>query len=254
MNEPQFLSVSDSIRLAYHRTEGASPGIVFCSGFKSDMTGAKALAVEEWARERGRACLRFDYTGHGVSSGRFEEGTIGQWAEDAITALDRLTEGPQILVGSSMGGWIILLAALARPERVRALVGLASAPDFTEDLMWEKMSPQQRQEVEEIGRFMVPNCYEEGDAYPITKALIEEGRRHLLLRASIALRCPVRLLHGLRDEDVPHMVSMRLMDQLESEDVTLTLIKDGDHRLSRPQDLARLTAALDGLCGELVSR
>ena len=210
------------------------------------MTGTKALALESYARRRGQAFLRFDYQGHGQSSGRFEDGSIGRWVEDAVAALDSLTEGPQVLVGSSMGGWIMLLAALARPQRIAALVGIAAAPDFTEDLMWRRFPAEVRAAIEKKGVYHLPSDYSESP-YPITKQLIEEGRRHLLLQAPIPLRCPVRLLQGQRDPDVPWQTALRLAEQLESDDVEVTLVKAGDHRLSEARDLARLEATLDRL-------
>lgn len=233
-------------RLAYARTAGSGPGVVFLGGFMSDMTGTKATTLEAHCRAAGRAFLRFDYRGHGASEGRFVDGTIGGWADDAVTALDRLTAGPQILVGSSMGGWLMLLAARARPDRVAGLVGLAAAPDFTEELMWEQFPEPVRRVLLRDGVWHEPTEY--GDTpYPITLGLIEEGRRHLLLRRPLPIACPVRLIHGMRDRDVPWQVSQRLLDHVAAEDATLTLVKDGDHRLSRPQDIARMLAAVDGL-------
>lgn len=241
-----MLPRADGHRIAYHKTEGSAPGIVFLGGFMSDMTGSKALAFEDWARARGRAFLRFDYLGHGASSGRFEEGTIGRWAEDAVAALDHLTEGPQILVGSSMGGWIMLLAALARPDRVAGLMGIAAAPDFTEDLMWRAYPQAVRDALEREGRYEEPSAYSE-EPYVITKALIDDGRRNLLLRAPIALSCPVRLVHGLADPDVPWQTAMTLTERLRSDDVEAILIKGGGHRLSEPDELTRLCAVLEDL-------
>lgn len=216
----------------------------------SDMTGTKALALENHCRQRGLNFVRFDYQGHGQSSGKFAEGTIGLWAEDAVAVLDRITEGPQILVGSSMGGWIMLLTALARIERIAGLVGIAAAPDFTEDLMWDGFSPEIRTEIETRGRYEQPSEYGD-EPYTITRALIEEGRQNLLLRAPIAIHCPVRLLQGMRDADVPWKTALRLSDALESEDVEVTLVKRGDHRLSEPQDLARLMKTLDELVAQV---
>ncbi len=236
--------------LAYHSAAGRAPGIIFLGGFLSDMTGTKARALEAYARGRGQAFLRFDYQGHGESSGRFEEGSIGRWAEDAITVIDELTEGPQVLVGSSMGGWIMLLAALARPERVAALLGIAAAPDFTEDLLWQRFPEEVKTEIETQGVHYEPSDYAE-TPYPLTKRLIEEGRRHLLLRGAIPLTCPVRLLHGLRDPDVPWETALRLAERLESRNVEVILVKDGDHRLSEPADLRRLEATLDRLLAGL---
>lgn len=240
------LSRPDGATIAYHRTQGRGPGLVFLGGFMSDMTGTKATALEAYAQARGQAFLRFDYQGHGQSSGRFEDGSIGLWAEDALAALDDLTEGPQILIGSSMGGWIMLLTALARPERVAGLVGIAAAPDFTEDLMWARYDPEIRATLERDGVYHEPSDYSD-EPYTITHKLIEDGRNHLLLRGPIALHCPVRLLQGTADLAVPWQTAITLMERLESEDVAVTLVKDADHRLSEPSDLARLDATLDRL-------
>jgi pimeloyl-ACP methyl ester carboxylesterase len=212
----------------------------------SDMDGAKALAVEAWAAARGRAFVRFDYTGHGASSGEFVDGTIGRWAADAVRVLDHVCEGPQVLVGSSMGGWIMLLAALARPGRVAGLLGIAAAPDFTEDLIEKMLTPGQRRALARDGRIEVPNDY--GDApYAISMTLIEEARDHLLLGSPIPIDCPVRLIHGLKDTDVPWETSQRLSDAIRSNDVEVILVKDGEHRLSEDRDLARLTSVLESL-------
>lgn len=242
----QTLARETGASIAYHRLAGRGPGLVFLGGFMSDMTGSKALALEDYARRRGQAFLRFDYQGHGQSSGAFEEGSIGLWAEDAIAAFDALTEGPQILIGSSMGGWIMLLTALARRERVAGLVGLAPAPDFTEDLMWQVFDADKRARLERDGRIEEPSDYGE-EPYVITRRLIEDGREHLLLRAPIPLDCPVRLIHGMADKDVPWQTSIRICQGLESDDVEIALVKAGGHRLSEPDDLARLTATVEGL-------
>jgi pimeloyl-ACP methyl ester carboxylesterase len=246
----ETLTLPDRAAIAYRRVAAragdARPGIVFLSGFASDMTGTKAAALAAWAEARGRAFLRFDYSGHGRSSGAFRDGTIGRWSEDALAVLDCLTAGPQILVGSSMGGWIMLLAALARPERVAGLVGIAAAPDFTEDLMWAAMPPATRAQLLAEGVVQEPSQYQDAPL-EITRALIEDGRRRLVLRAPLDIRCPVRLLHGMADPDVPWETALRLSKQLGSDDVTVTLIKDGDHRLSRAQDLHRLFAAIEDL-------
>ncbi len=225
-----------SATIAFRRTEGTSPGVLFCGGFKSDMTGSKATALEGWAREQGRAFVRFDYQGHGASSGRFADGTIGQWAEDARQVFDHCTSGPQVIVGSSMGAWIMLLVALSRPERVAGLVGIAPAPDFTEDLIWSTLGNDQRLELLDSGRLRLPSEYDEPTE--ITLQLIDEGRRHLLLRGKVPLSCPVRLIHGMSDIDVPWVTSLRLSERLASSDVRVVLVKDGDHRLSRDQDIA----------------
>lgn len=236
------------VSIAYHRTAGKSPTIAYVGGFMSDMTGSKAMAVERFARARGHACLRFDYRGHGASSGAFEDGTIGLWTQDAVAAFDRLTEGPLLLVGSSMGAWIALLVQRARPDRVKALVLIAPAPDFTETLMWAQLTPAQRAEIERAGVLRQPTPYGERPL-TITRALIEDGRRHQVLGAPIGFHGPVRILHGMRDPDVPWRHSLTLIDRLESTDVRLNLIKDGDHRLSREQDIALLGATIAEVLG-----
>jgi pimeloyl-ACP methyl ester carboxylesterase len=241
--EPRFLEIAPDRRLAWHRVAGRNPAVLFCGGFTSDMTGTKALALEGWCRADGRAYVRFDYSGHGRSDGRFEDGTIGAWAEDALAVVDRVApSGPLIVVGSSMGGWIMLLTALARPERVHGLLGIAAAPDFTEDLLLADATEVQRRDLERQGFWLQPSAY--GSPYLVTAALIEDGRSHLLLRAPIAIDCPVHLLHGQRDADVPWQTALRLAERLRSEDVTVELVKAGDHRLSTEADLARITAAL----------
>ena len=243
---PQTLARPDGATIAYHRHAGALPGIVFLGGFRSDMTGTKALFLEDYCRRRGRAFVRFDYFGHGQSSGDFAHGTIGRWRDDAIAVIDSLTEGEQVLVGSSMGGWIMLLAALARPERVAALVGIAAAPDFTEELLWPRLDPAQRRAVIEEGGVALPSEFDPAD-YLYTKALIEDGRHHLLLGGPIPLAMPVRLFHGLADPSVPWQLSLRLAERLTGRDVAVTLVKDAGHRLSEPADLARLAQVLDAL-------
>jgi len=241
------LERGDGVALAWRRLPGRAPGVVFLGGFNSDMTGTKAEFLAGWCEARGQAFLRFDYSGHGASGGRFVDGTIGAWAEDATLVLDRMTEGGQVLVGSSMGGWMALLLALRRPERVRAVVGIAPAPDFTEDLMWAEFPPAAREAIQRDGVWHRPSEY--GDPYPITRALIEEGRDHLLLRGPIALTAPLRILQGQRDPDVPWRHALRIAECVAGEDVAVTLIKDGDHRLSRPQDLALLARTLKPLLG-----
>ncbi|MBL3596631.1 alpha/beta hydrolase [Rhodovulum sulfidophilum] len=243
MTEPQMLTTPEGRRLAYHRTEGAGPGIVFLGGFMSDMEGTKATHLEAWARAQGRAFLRFDYSGHGQSSGRFDEGSIGDWAADARAALGELTEGPQVLVGSSMGGWIALLLARALPERVAGLVGIAAAPDFTEDSMWAGFSDAQRAELTETGRLELPSAYADSP-YVITRRLIEDGRRNLVLRDPLAFGFPVRLLQGTADEDVETRVALRLLERIEAEDLRLTLVKGADHRFSTPETLALIESAI----------
>lgn len=249
MSSPGRLARHDGATIAYHRLAGSSPGIVFLGGFRSDMTGTKALFLEDFCRRRRHAYVRFDYFGHGASSGDVAVGTIGRWAEDAVSILDSLAEGRQILVGSSMGGWIMLLAALARAERVHALVGVAAAPDFTEDLVWPRLDTAQRRELRETGTITLPSEYDPA-GYSYRASLFEDGKHHLLMRGPIALECPVRLLHGMCDHAVPWQRSLSLAERLDSRDVVVTLIKDGDHRLSSEADLACLGRTLD----ELLSR
>jgi pimeloyl-ACP methyl ester carboxylesterase len=228
----------DGIDLAYELATGQAPTLVFLPGFMSDMTGDKATMLAALAADHGHACLRLDYSGHGASGGRFEDGTIGRWAEDAMFLIDRLTAGPIVLVGSSMGGWIALLVALARPSRVQALVGIAAAPDFSEDLIWPRLPEAARVKLQCDGVLRSPTAH--GGEQIITLGLIEDGRRHLLLRGPIALACKVRLLQGQMDVDVPWQTSLRIAERVQSDDVQITLVKDGGHRLSRPQDLAVL--------------
>ena len=242
MSAPGHIDRGDGTRLAYRLTPGRSPTLVFLPGFMSDMTGDRATALAALCADLGHACLRLDYSGHGESGARFEDGTIGRWTGDALVLIDRLTEGQLVLAGSSMGGWIALLAALARPHRMAALIGIAAAPDFTETLMWDAMAPRERETLLRDGALRSPNPY--GGEQVVTRALIEDGRAHLLLGAPIALACPVRLLHGQRDADVPWETALKLAAALTSTDVQVTLVKDGDHRLSRPQDLALLREAV----------
>lgn len=243
---PEVLTAPDGATIAYHRTHGRSPGVVFLTGYSSDMTGQKAVALEAFCRARGNAFVRFDYLGHGRSSGAFVDGTVGRWCDDAVLVLDRLTAGPQILVGSSLGGWIMVLAALRRRSRVAGLLGLAAAPDFTEDLIVPELSPADRQRLDTEGVIMLANPYGE-EPTPVTKAIIDDGRKHLVLRADIPLACPVRLIHGLDDHDVPWRTSVRLAERLKSADCDVTLIKGAGHRLSEDADIARLTATLERL-------
>ena len=234
--------------IAYEALAGTGPAVVFLGGLRSDMTGTKAGFLRDWCAARGRAFLRFDYTGHGASAGRFEEGTIGAWAADARSVIEATTPGPLVLVGSSMGGWVMLEVALAIPGRVAALVGIAAAPDFTQDLMWETFTPAQRETLLRDGVVTLPNPYDPA-GWRIGRALIEEGRTRLRLRGPIPITIPVRLLHGQRDAEVPWQTSLRLAERLASEDVRVTLVKDGDHRLSREADLALLAETVSGLAG-----
>ncbi|HYM04296.1 MAG TPA: alpha/beta hydrolase [Stellaceae bacterium] len=241
-----ILTREDGATIAYRRGAGKGPGVMFLGGFMSDMTGTKARRLDAFCAARGQAFLRFDYFGHGASSGDFADATIGRWKADVLAALDRLTDGPQILVGSSLGGWLMLLAALARPEKVAGLVGIAAAPDATEDLMWPRFPPEMRERLMRDGAARLPSQYSP-DGYLFTRQLIEEGRRHLLMRAPIAIDAPVRLLHGMRDPDVPWQTSLALAERLASRDVEVTLVKDGDHRLSGDNDLSLLTRTVAAL-------
>ncbi len=245
---PSFVARPDGARIAFERSLGQTPGVVFLGGFMSDMTGTKATALEEWCQEQDRAFVRFDYLGHGISSGRFEDGTIGRWTEDALAILDEATEGPQVLVGSSMGGWIALLAAVARPSRVAGIVGIAAAPDFTRHIWEEELDDDQRAAIERDGKVSIPSAYSE-EGYVITQDLIGEADEHMLLDGTISLTCPVRLLHGLRDEAVSRETPLRLAEALESTEVEVMFVKDGDHRLSEPQDIERLQKTLESLLG-----
>ena len=233
--------------LAWQRLNGHGPTVVFLPGYRSDMTGDKATALAALCVKRGQALLLFDYSGHGASGGAFTDGTIGRWTADALAAIDALTTGPLVLVGSSMGGWIGLLAALARPSRIAGFVGVAAAPDFTEALMWQTMLPEERATLQRDGVLHVPSAY--GEPTPITWALIEDGRAHLLMGAPVALHCPVRLLHGQADADVPWETALRLARRIEGEDVQVLLVKDGAHRMSRPAELRLLETTLLGIMG-----
>ena len=233
---------ADGTLLAYVHLPGATPTVVFLPGFASDMQGSKALAVAAECARMAHACLRLDYSGHGASGGVFTDGTIGQWTDDAALMIDRVTTGPIVLVGSSMGGWIALLLARRLGTRVIAVIGIAAAPDFTERLMWDAMMPDERTRLMQDGAVDAPSDY--GAPLRITRALIEDGRRHLLLGGPIALGCPVRLLHGQADPDVPWETALAVARQLTGGDVQITLIKDGDHRLSRPADIALLLGLL----------
>jgi pimeloyl-ACP methyl ester carboxylesterase len=255
--EPSFLEVGDGAavrRIAIREHAGNPPGVFWLGGFKSDMRGTKAEALGEHTARTGRAYVRFDYSGHGESAGRFEDGTISRWLEEALAVFGARARGPQIVVGSSMGGWIALLLARAiarRPlsnAKLAGLVLIAPAPDFTEELMWAEFSPEVRREIEEKGSWLRPSAYGE-EPYPITRELIEDGRRHLLLDKPIEVGCPVRILQGVRDPDVPYAHAMKLASCLAQDDVVLTLINDGDHRLSRPEDIERLTRTIDELAG-----
>lgn len=246
MNETTgFLTRPDGAKLAWRRVAGAGPAVVWLGGFKSDMAGTKAQALADWALDRGRAYVRFDYFGHGESEGDFAKGTITRWRADALAVLEELVEGPAILVGSSMGGWISCLVAAAAPERVAAMVLIAPAPDFTEKLMAPEMTAADRAQMAATGVWLRASEY--GEPYPIARELIEDGARWSILPGPVNIDVPVRILQGGEDPDVPWRHALGLAQAIRGDDVVFSLIKDGDHRLSRPQDLARLVAALEEL-------
>lgn len=244
MTETQILTTPQGRRIAYHHIPGttAAPGVVFLGGFMSDMEGTKAVFLQDWAAQQGRAFLRFDYSGHGQSSGAFADGCIGDWAADAMATISALTTGPQILVGSSMGGWISLLCCRAMPERIAGLVTIAAAPDFTEDSMWASFDADQRGALARDGQILLPSDY--GDPYTITQRLIDDGRDHLVLRAPLALPFPVRFLQGTADTDVDMSVALRLLDHATGDDIRLTLVKGADHRFSDPDCLRLIAEAI----------
>jgi pimeloyl-ACP methyl ester carboxylesterase len=250
MPEPDEFITPQGRKLAYRKTEGAGPGLVFLGGFRSDMEGTKAVFLEDWARSKGRAFLRFDYSGHGASSGDFLDGSIGDWFEDALAAISSLTHGPQILIGSSMGGWIALLLAKAIPNRIAGLVGIAAAPDFTEDSMWASFSAAQKAEMERSGQLALPSDYSD-EPYIITQRLIEDGRDRLVLRTPLSLPFPTRLLQGTADDDVPVSVATRLLDHAFGPDIRLLLVKGADHRFSSSQCLAMIVAAAEEISGQV---
>lgn len=237
--------------IAVRQRDGVSPGLFWMGGFKSDMKGTKAEALDQWAAAQGRACTRYDYSGHGESGGQFSEGTISCWLEDSLAVFTEFCRGPQIVIGSSMGGWLALLLARElrkldadkRGAEIKGMVLIAPAPDFTEVLMWQRFTPAIKKEIEEKGSWQRPSEYAE-EPYLITRRLIEDGRRHLLLGGLIETGCPVRILQGVKDEDVPWQHATELVSRLARDDVILTLVKDGDHRLSRPEDIERLIAAV----------
>jgi pimeloyl-ACP methyl ester carboxylesterase len=249
----KFLQIGDNggrRAIAVRQREGAMPGLFWLSGYKSDMKGTKAEALAHWAELRGRACVRFDYSGHGESEGKFTEGTIGRWLTESLAVFDACCRGPQVLIGSSMGGWLALLLVRALRQRgnggpasVAGLVLIAPAIDFTEELMWKRFTPEIKRELAEKGVWERPSAYSP-EPYLVTRRLIEEGRSHLLLGGMIETGCPVRILQGVEDHDVPWQHAKALVARLASDDVVLTLIKDGDHRLSRPEDIERMLAAV----------
>ena len=241
-----FLTSKTGYRLAYHFHEGdqSKPVVVFLGGFKSDMTGSKATFLDRWTQENNIGFIRFDYSGHGASEGDFEDGTIGGWTDDALSIIDIIgAERPLILVGSSMGGWIALLCALKRPSRIKALIGIAAAPDFTQEIASDFEAQGLTETLEKDGKVVIPSDYDE--PYIFTKKLLEDGAQYCLLDKAIAITCPVRLLQGQQDSSVPWEKALRIADALESTHVTITLIKDGDHGLSRPKDLRLLRESIE---------
>ncbi|NUH66051.1 alpha/beta hydrolase [Sulfitobacter sp. S0837] len=243
MAQTQFIDTPQGRRIAYHYSAGQGPCVVFLGGLKSDMMGTKAVFLEDWARREGRAFLRFDYSGHGESSGQFTDGCIGDWHEDTLAAVDALTEGPLVIVGSSMGGWQALLLARAMPERIVGMVGIAAAPDFTEDGYWANFTEAQKQTLAEVGQVELPSDYME--PYIITKRMIEDGRNRLVLRSPLELPFPVRLLQGTADTAVSTATAVRLLDHARSPDMRLTLVKDADHRFSDETCLRLITDAVN---------
>jgi len=241
---------SEGRRIAVRARAGTTPGVFWLSGYKSDMKGTKAEALAHWAEQAGRACVRFDYSGHGESGGNFTDGTIGRWRDESLAVFDACCRGPQIVIGSSMGGWLALLMVQALRARAQngtasvvGLVLIAPAVDFTEELMWKRFTPEIRRALEENGVWTRPSPYSD-EPYLVTRQLIEEGRNHLLLGGMIETGCPVRILQGVEDTDVPWGHAVELVSRLASDDVVLTLVKDGDHRLSRPEDIERLIRAV----------
>ena len=242
----QFFLAPGGARIAYRHSPGVTPGILFCPGFHSNMQGVKALALAQWCLEQGRQYTCLDYSGHGESSGKVEDGCIGQWRDDALAILDNVTSGPQLVVGSSMGGWIMLLLALLRPARVCALLGLAAAPDFT-DRLRGNLTPDQRRQLDASGYADLPNCYDDGEPYRIGRRLLDDGDAHLLLGGEIGIDVPVSLIQGQRDDDVPWQLALALAEKIRGQEVVVQLVKDGDHRLAEPADLQRLLATADQL-------
>lgn len=251
-SQKNILTRSDGATIAYDQIEGVGPGVVFLHGLKSDRGGTKAAHLLQYCTQTGRPFVTFDMFGHGDSSGDFIDGSISRWTDDALDVIDTLTEGPQVLIGSSMGGWVMLQTALARADRIKGLIGIAAAPDFTETLIWDALSAEQRDAFNTDGRLKMPSDYQE-DPYDIGLTLIEDGRANLLLNAPIPFAGPVRLLHGLVDDDVPWQVSVTTAECLTSEDVTVTLVKDGKHNLSRPDDLDLLTETLDTVIAKVTA-
>jgi pimeloyl-ACP methyl ester carboxylesterase len=248
--DPQYLELDSGQRLAYHASSGKNPGVLFLGGFMSNMNGSKAEALEAWCQNQGYTFTRFDYQGHGQSSGRFEDGTIGGWLDDAGAVLETITQGPQVVVGSSMGGWISLLLALRHPHRIQALITLACATDFTERLLRPALKESQLLTLSQQGVIELPSHYD-AEPYRIRQELLDDGARHQLLGQEIPLEIPVHLIHGMADTDVPWRTSLETLQQLRSVNINLTLIKKGDHRLSTPADLAIITQAITSMISRI---
>jgi pimeloyl-ACP methyl ester carboxylesterase len=243
ISAPSFCKGEEGRKLAYHKSNGKGPTVVFCGGYMSDMEGTKATYLEDNCKNLGLSYLRFDYSGHGRSSEEFVEGTIGKWTEDALSVIRQTTEGPLIIIGSSMGGWIGLLVSLALKSRVKAFIGIAAAPDFTRELMWDNYSEVIRNTLKRDGVYLEPSEYSD-EPYKVSYGLIQDGENHILLNKAIDLDCPVRLFHGLQDKDVPYGYSSRIAEKLKSEDVVISFNKMGTHSLSSDADLARLGRAI----------
>ena len=239
---PEFLTTSSGRRIAYGKSAGKAPGVVFLGGFVSDMQGTKATRLQAWAKATGRAFLRFDYSGHGQSSGAFTDGCIGDWAQDAAAVIKAVTDGKQILVGSSMGGWISLILATDIPDKIWGIVGISTAADFTENDFWDGFTENQRQDLQNFGQVAMPSDY--GEPVIITRRLIEDGRRHLVLRRPLPLPFPVRLLHGTEDSSVDPTVPLRILSHASGDDMRLTLVKGADHSFSSPECLSLIESAL----------
>ena len=259
-NPASKLSLDNGHTIAYHKftpsptinSDKKTPGIIFLGGFKSDMQGSKAIFIEKFCMENNIDFLRFDYLGHGESSGEFTDFTIGDWAQNTIDVINKLTQGEQILIGSSLGGWLMMLATIAMPQRISALIGIASAPDFTENLMWEKLSDDEKNILKTQGIYTLPlECHnvnqEDFEPYTITYQLIEEARNHLLLEDSINIDCPIKLIHGMNDQDVPYQTSITISEKIKSNDVEIILQKNGDHRMSTPESLQTIKSVIKNL-------
>ncbi len=245
MNQVQYFDGPHG-RIAFYQRDGDGPGVIWLGGFRSDMQGTKAEYLGQWAASQNRAFLRFDYSGHGQSDGKFEEGCIGEWAADALSIFDALTKGPQILIGSSMGGWIATLLAKQRPERIAAMVFIAPAPDFTEKLMWPSFTDEQRKTIMRDGFLEQPSDYSD-EPEIITKKLIEDGRKQQVMNGPVPINVPVRILQGMQDTSVPYAHAISFAELITSEDTKIILTKNGDHSLSHPKDLERLAGVLEGL-------